>query len=363
MFTSRVKQLITSLKIRYPIIQAPMAGGATTAKLVSAVANAGGLGSLAGAYLTPSDLRKEIQAIRQLTDKPFSVNLFVPQAIKIEAEKISKMNLLLNKFRQHLSLPQQETVTHENHNSKDEFNEQLNVLVEENVAIISFVFGIPEQHIINKLKSNNITLIGTATNIREGILLEQAGFDLIVAQGSEAGGHRGNFNTQYKTSLIGTMALVPQMSNMINTPIIAAGGIMDGRGLVAALALGASAVQMGTAFLTCDECGSHPLYKEAILASTEESTVLTSVFSGKMARGIKNHFIEELEDSNLELPDFPIQNGLTQDIRKAAAKQNKINYMSLWAGQGTRLSRSISAAKLIENIMQEAKQVLEKNIR
>jgi len=351
------------LKIRYPIIQAPMAGGATTTALVAAVSNAGGLGSIAGAYLAPETLRTEIKKVRQISDQPFSVNLFVPEPIKKNDTKLRNMMDFLNAYCRHIGYPAIEPP--QNIDYEKIFQEKINILLEEKVPAVSFTFGIPSSNIIQTLKANNIIIFGTATTVNEGILLAQAGCDIIVAQGSEAGGHRGTFQGAHNAALIGTMALIPQMVDSLDIPVIAAGGIMDARGLVAALSLGAAGVQMGTAFLTCTESGIHPAYKKAILNSTEESTVLTSSFSGKPARGIHNKFIHDLAQYEHEnnIPDFPLQNELTKQIRAAAAQHNDINYMSLWAGQGTRLNKSMPAEQLIQNLVKDVCGILQKNTK
>lgn len=354
----KVVSFTKKLNIKIPIIQAPMAGGATTPHLVASVSNSGGLGSFGAGYLSPAKIREGIRAIRRLTNHPFAVNLFVPSLFDVEKNKneIRKMNEQLKIYRERLGIQEQSIAAYQ-----ENFDEQVCVLLEEKVPVFSFAFGIPSSEILAKFAANNIVIIGMATTVREAIEIEKNGCDILVAQGSEAGGHRATFLNGYRSSLIGTMALVPQIVDKVKIPVVASGGIMDGRGLVAALALGASGVQMGTAFLTCPESGIHELYKRAILESTEERTVITKIFSGKPARGITNQFIEEMEKYEHEdsLPDYPIQNGLTQDIRKAAALQNKTNFMSMWAGQGTRLSHSKPAEKLISDIKEEADQIIE----
>ena len=199
------------------------------------------------------------------------------------------------------------------------FNEQIKVVMEEKVPFCSFTFGIPSKEVIVELKQHNIILIGTATTVEEAVEIEKNGMDIVVVQGSEAGGHRGNFINGFQESLIGLMSLIPQVVDNVSIPVIAAGGIMDGRGLMASLCLGAKGVQMGTAFLTCIESGAHKVHKEAILNAKEDQIVLTRAFSGKWARGIKNKFILEMQKHESSIPDFPVQNSLTQSIRKASA--------------------------------------------
>ncbi|WP_167280903.1 nitronate monooxygenase [Paenibacillus lupini] len=348
--------LTQKLNIQYPIIQAPMAGGPTIPELIAAVSNAGGLGSLGAGYLTPEQIRDTIREIRKRTDRPFGVNLFVPEQTEVSEDIIEKMNNYLNETRTELGISLNSSTSE----LKETFNEQVQVLLEENVPVFSFTFGIPSQNIIEEMKQCGIVVIGTATTVEEGIQLEAAGVDAIVAQGSEAGGHRGTFVGEARDALIGTMALLPQLVDHVAVPVIAAGGIMDGRGLVASLALGASAVQMGTAFLVSLESGAHAAYKEKILTSNEDSTVVTYAYSGKAARGIRNDFINKMRLYSGTIPAYPIQNTLTRDIRQAAAKANNPEYMSLWTGQGVRLAKELTASDIVKQTMEQAAALIER---
>jgi len=351
--------LTRRLNMEYPIIQAPMAGGLTTTKLIAEVSNAGGLGSLGAAYLTPEVLCSTIQEIRQLTDQPFGVNLFVPGEARESQANIEKMTTYLNKYRIALGIKENPPID----NVSESFEEQVQVLLEEKVPVFSFTFGIPSTDVIQTMKKQGIAVIGTATTVEEAKQLELAGVDAIVAQGSEAGGHRGAFLSSTTDSLVGTMALVPQIVDQVAVPVIASGGIMDGRGLVASLTLGASAVQMGTAFIASVESGAHNVYKKAILSANEDATVVTRAYSGKPARGIQTAFIHEIDQYSGAIPSFPIQNAMTKDIRQAAAKNNNQEYMSLWAGQGLRLATDHSAATIIKQTMNQSQVLLEKMIK
>lgn len=355
MWSAQIQHFLSLLNIEIPLIQAPMAGGPTTPELVAAVSNAGGLGSIGGALMTPENLQAAIQSTRLLTQKPFAVNLFAPLNPKKDKKKIQKSFALMSVYRQALGMDEHaEPII----NAAPVFEDQFNILIREKIPIVSFTFGTPSREQIQILHDHHIVVIGTATNVREAITLEELGYDLIVAQGGEAGGHRGTFLSAFEASLIGTMALVPSIVDHVKLPVIAAGGIMDGRGLAAALCLGASAVQMGTAFLTCPEAGVHPEHRQAILASTEESTTITSVFSGRPARGIRNRFSEEMAQYQDVLPDYPLQQSLTAPIRKKSAEDNRAEFMSLWAGQGTRLSRSIPAAQLVHDVIEQALKIM-----
>ncbi|MCV9952401.1 nitronate monooxygenase [Paenibacillus sp. BT-177] len=344
-------ELTRTLKIRYPIFQAPMAGGVSTSELVAAVSNAGGLGNLGGGYLTPEQLRREIQKIKQQTDQPFGVNLFVPEQSEESEEAIYRMTDYLNKYRIKLGTAQNPLILR----SAESFEEQVQVLLEERVPIFSFTFGIPSPNVIQTTKQHGIFVIGTATTVDEAKQLEAGGVDAIVAQGSEAGGHRGTFlKDASHDALIGTMAIVPQIVDHVSIPVIAAGGIMDGRGLAASLLLGASAVQMGTAFLACPESGAHEKYKQKILSTNEDSTQITRAYSGKAARGIQTKFMIDMHQYSSTIPAYPIQNAMTRDIRQAAAKANNPEYMSLWAGQGLRLANDQPAASIVKQTIDEA---------
>lgn len=346
-----VTAVTNKLKIRYPIFQAPMAGGPTTPELIAAVSNAGGLGNLGAGYLAPEQLRTAIQEIRKQTDRPFGVNLFVPEEPTESEETITRMTDFLNFYREELGITKNPLIQ----KSSESFEEQVQVLLDEKVPVCSFTFGIPPQDVIRAMKQNGTVVIGTATTVEEAKRWEAAGADVVVAQGSEAGGHRGTFLKSVSQSLIGTMALVPQIVDHVSIPVIASGGIMDGRGLVASLVLGASAVQMGTAFLACPESGAHAAYKQKILLETEDATGITSAYSGKAARGIQTAFMNDMEHYTGDIPGYPIQNAMTRDIRQAAAKANNPEYMSLWAGQGLRLASDRTAAEIVEQTIKQAR--------
>lgn len=336
------------LRVEHPIIQAGMAGGATTPELVAAVSEAGGLGTLGAAYMSPDAIRDAVAEVRSLTGRPFAVNLFVPEPFDPSLYDPREVNAPLARYREELGIEVPEEVG----DFVQPFEDQLAVVLEEKVPVFSFTFGVPEEAQISALKKAGIVLIGTATTVREGLVLEERGVDAMVGQGSEAGGHRGTFIGDFESAMVGTMALVPQLADSLSVPVIAAGGIMDGRGLAAALVLGAEGVQMGTAFLPCSESGIHPKYKEAVLAAKSEETSLTRAFSGKPARGIRNRFIEEMEEQ--EVPAYPVQNAYTKDIRAAAAKEDRIEFLSLWAGQAAGLGRAVPAAEIVEGTAREA---------
>lgn len=341
------KECTEKLGVRYPIIQAPMAGGATTPELVAAVSNAGGLGSLGAGYMAPDDIRRAIKRICELTNEPFAANLFIPQGHEASQEQIGKACDDIEQCSKELGQKIKPVLAP----YAQAFEEQIQVVLEEKVPIFSFTFGILDSKWVNKLKSNKTILIGTATTLPEAHALEVSGVDLIVVQGSEAGGHRGTFLGKEEDALIGLVSLIPQCVDQIKVPVIAAGGIMDSRGIMAAVTLGAVGVQMGTAFLSCHESGIHRKYKDILLAQQQDNTTLTRAFSGKLARGIRNKFIDCMQDKQVNILDYPIQNALTKNMRKKAKEVESIEFMSLWAGQGASLCREISAKNLMSKLI------------
>jgi len=333
--------------VRYPIIQAPMAG-ASTPEMAAAVANAGGLGSLAAGYSTPAQITEMVARLRQLTDRPFNVNLF-PIEFPPAPQDISAALALVAPFYQELGIGKPERPS-----SGPTFEEQAQALIELDIPIFSFTFGVPSPTILQAFKAKGTKIIGTATTVAEGKILETAGVDAIVAQGSEAGAHRGTFNHPFEQAMVSTMALVPQLVRSISLPVIASGGIMDGKGIRAALELGASAVQLGTAFLVCPESSIPECYKKAVLNATDDSTQITRAFSGRAARGIRNRFMLEGEAHPEAILAFPWHNNLTRPMRNAAAKANNPEMLSLWAGQAASLARPMKAADLLATLASEA---------
>ncbi len=271
----------------------------------------------------------------------------------MDPAEIGRANELLAPYREELGIEAPGIPS----SFEEDFDDQLAVVIEARVPVFSFTFGSLAPEIVDRLKENGTIVVGTATTVREGLRLEEDGVDVVVAQGSEAGGHRGTFLGDFGDALIGTMALVPQMVDALSVPVVASGGIMDGRGLAAALVLGAGAVQMGTAFLACEESGAHPEFKSAVLQATEDGTAITRAFSGRPARGIKNRFMGEVGEDE-RLAPFPVHNALTRDVRAAAQRQDRPEFMSLWAGQAARLARRTTAADLVRETAQGAEAAL-----
>jgi nitronate monooxygenase len=340
--------LCERIGIEVPIIQAPMAGSGTP-ELVAAVSDAGGLGMIGAAYLTPALLSDEIAAVRRLTDRPFGVNLFAGgRAESYDIDAGGAISIVTPFYEAlELAVPDPPSFT------GDPFASQLEVVLEAEIPVFSFTFGIPASTALQRLRERGTFVIGTATTVAEAKLLESAGIDAVVTQGSEAGAHRGTFAAPFEMAMIGTMALVPQVVDAIRIPVVASGGIMDGRGIVAAEALGAQAVQMGTAFLVCHEGGIPDSYKRAIAAAPGETTRITRAFSGRPARGIDNDFIRFWEGHEEAILPFPYQHALTRPLRSGAAARGDTSCLALWAGQGAALTRPLPAADLVRQLIEE----------
>jgi nitronate monooxygenase len=342
--------LTSRLGLAHPIVQAPMAGGGDTPALVAAVCEAGALGSIGAAYLTPQQIAESARAVRERTRRPFGINLFAPiPRPEPPADPRPALERVAPYFRE-LGLPPPAAPAWPG----DTFAELFPAVLESGAAVFSFTFGVPPAAAIDAARARGMFLMGTATTVDEAIALERAGVDAVVAQGAEAGGHRGSFAVDFDAGMIGTVALVPQIVDAVKVPVVASGGIMDGRGIAAALALGAAGAQLGTAFLTCEEAGVPAAYKEAILAAREHETRVTRAFSGRPARGIVNRFMAQAQDAapGAVLP-FPLQNALTRPLRAAAAKAGRAEFLSLWAGQGVRMARRETAANLVGRLAAE----------
>lgn len=357
MFNTQTNHFCKQLKIKHPIIQAPMAGGIVTPELIHEVFKAGGLGSLPLGYLSLNDANELIQKTIQLTPL-FAVNIFIPSPpIDIPPIHIENMLLHINQYRQTLNLKPLTDIPLKKEPAMDDL---IDMIIASTVPILSFVFGILDDKNIQRLKQNGIYVIGTATTIEEGLALEQAGCDAIVAQGLEAGGHRGGFLNHNDDTFIKTMPLVSMMVDALKIPVIAAGGIMNGHHVANAIKHGASAVQMGTAFLTSKESQASALHKQLILEKSAPETYLTKAFTGKLVRCLKNQFVIETEHqfSSNEILPYPLQHQLTQELRSIAKKQNAFHYAGFWSGQATHLARNLSVQALMIELEQETKTTL-----
>jgi len=338
------------LGIKYPIIQAPMAN-CSSPKMVAEISNSGGLGSFGGGYLSPQRLRESVREIKKLTEAPYHINLFVYDKPLPNNSLIQNMRKILQPFKDELKVIEDA----DQQFSMPNFEEQVEVLLRERVPICSFAFGFPNPDVIKKLKKQGTKIIGTANTLREAIVLEYAGFDAIVAQGSEAGGHRAYFlvdDTRYQETLVGVSSLVSQIVGEVRIPVIAAGGIMDGAAVVSMLNLGASAASLGTVFLASKESTASSEHKK-ILLKGGESTTITRAFSGRAARVIKNNFTEKMKEHDKIIPHFPYQHELTRLLRDRALKSNNPEYLALFAGQGYSKCTNETTTEIFQRILKQ----------
>lgn len=340
--------LLDKLGIRHPVILAPMGGGPGTPELAAAVSNAGGLGSLGAAYLTPDQIAAAIRRTRELTSQPFAVNLFAGGYSRPRHTDPGPMLEFLKPIHEMLQLPPPVIPAL----PPDPFPDQLDIVLQARPAVFSFTFGIPDRDAMKRLHSRGITILGTATTAREARLLVEAGVDAVIAQGSEAGAHRGTFTVPFEQAMVRTLDLVRSIAPF--APVIASGGIMDGSDLALMMAHGAAAGQLGTAFLPCPESGAAPAYKQALLAAAADTTTITRAFSGRPARGITNRFMAALADKQHLILPYPLQNSLTRPMRSAAARRGIADLLSLWAGQGVARCRQMPAADLVACLAEES---------
>jgi len=336
-----------------PVVLGPMAGGPSTPALASAVSNAGGLGSLGGGYLSPAQLRTDVRAVAAATDRPFAVNLFAPEQPAVDPGAVARAVAVLAPYRAELGMPPQEVPAV----FAEPFEDQLDVVVSERVPIVTFTFGMLPEGAMVALHDAGAIVGGTATTVAEARSLEGAGVDFVCAQGAEAGGHRGSFLGSGTDDLIGLVSLVPQVCDAVDVPVVAAGGIGDGRGIAAALVLGACAAQLGTAFLLCDEAGTSAPYRAAVEHARPEDTTITTAFSGRRARGIANRLARDLA-GRTDLPPYPVLNALTRDLRRRAAEAGDASLLSLWCGQGVGLVGPAPAAVLVGELVDRARAAL-----
>ncbi|MEA2718786.1 MAG: nitronate monooxygenase [Candidatus Eremiobacteraeota bacterium] len=337
--------------LEVPIVQAPMAG-ATTPQLVAAVSNAGGLGSLPVGYDDPGVIKEKIAQVRALTERPFAVNLFVDTAATAPAsdDALLRAHERLRQYRDELGIPHPA----EPARSTLTFAKQFAAVLEARPAVFSFTFGIPDADALRACRDANVYTIGTAKTVDEAVAVERAGVDAVCMQGYEAGGHHGNFLAPLEDSLIGTVALVSQAVDAVSIPVLAAGGIGDGRAIAAVLTLGATAAQVGSAFMLSDESAVPPPYRRMLASDAVRRTTLTHVFSGRHARGVRNRFIDEMTGAD-DIAPYPQQHWLTRDIRAAAAAQDRPEYLSLWTGQAVALAKPLPAAEIVARLLADAR--------
>jgi nitronate monooxygenase len=335
------REMLDSLPI--PILQAPMAGAVYDAMTI-AVSRAGAMGNLPVTGVAPEDIGAAVDAIRAQTDAPFGANLLMAPPLKPEPAELDVALARLAAWYAELGL---EVPDHPNRFSQD-FDAQLAALTRAAPPVASFAFSILTKAQVDALHAAGSYVLGTANTVAEAIAWAQVGADGICAQGFEAGGHHAYFLEDIEASSVGTMALVATVLQAVDLPVVAAGGIMDGKGVAAALALGASAVQMGSAFLLAEEAIVGPVWQQAIRDAPSDATRLTRAFSGRYARGLENRFVREMRAVQEDVPPYPVQNRLTQAMRAAANKAGDPELMSLWAGQAVKLAQAGASGDMVK---------------
>jgi nitronate monooxygenase len=343
-------RILNLFDIELPIIQAPMAG-AVLSDMVVAVSEAGGLGSLPCALLSVEQARAELETTRRKTSRPINVNFFCHQQPADDPVREMKWRRRLDAYYIELGLDDNAATMSSNRAPFDD--KMCDLVAEFNPEVVSFHFGLPDKNLLARVRKVGAKIISSATSVDEAHWLEDQGCDAIIAQGYEAGGHSGMFLTRDVSTQIGTMALVPQVVDAVRVPVIAAGGIADARGIVAAFALGAAAVQIGTAYLLCTEAKISATHKQALRNSKDNETVVTNVFTGRPARGILNRFIREVGPISEDAPEFPLAAATVSPLRSKSETAGSSDFTPLWSGQAARLGRELPAAQLTKQLAEE----------
>lgn len=339
------------LGVVHPIIQGPFGGGFSTELLAATVSELGGLGSFGVQHLPPDEIPAVARAIRARTSKPFALNLWVsdhdPGGREVSPAEYERFARLFEPYFRELGAPLPSPPERYGHR----FDEQIEALLAAAPPVFSFVFGVPSAAVLAECRRRGIATVGAATSIAEACALDEAGVDLIVASGAEAGGHRPTFLGQAEDALMGTFTLTPLLADRVKAPVIAAGGVADKRAVRAALTLGAQAVQVGTAFLACDESGASAAHRALLFSERARSTTLTRAFSGRLARGITNRATRELAARHGELAPFPVQGWFMARLRAAALATDSLELVSIWSGQIAPNLHHRTATSLFESLL------------
>jgi nitronate monooxygenase len=346
--------LTDRLGLAVPVIQAPMAAVATPA-LAAAVSDAGGLGSLGSAQLESAALRAEIEAVRGASDRPFNVNFFCHERPRDDPARAAAFRARLAGYYADENLA---TVPDPGEAFLPFDEERLEVVLETRPAVVSFHFGPPRAAWLAAIKQAGCLTFASATTVEEARYLEEAGIEVIVAQGWEAGGHRGTFRTPFERAQVGTLALVPQVVDAVACPVVAAGGIGDGRGVAAALVLGAAAAQLGTSFVTAEESAAPPLYRTALAEAAEGDTRVTRAFTGRPARALAVRYVAEMAPHETEMPDYPLPSPMVRPLTQAGLARGVPDFHPMWSGQAARLARAEPAAAIVARLEREAEAAL-----
>ena len=348
-------ELSSRLGIDLPLVQAPMAGASGVAMAIAA-AQAGGLGSLPAAMLTSEQLAGQIDEFRHATQAPLNLNFFCHVAAQVARAQLDAWAELVSRFDAELGVDRARLSPAV---PRHPFDEEACRIVERcRPEVVSFHFGLPAPELVDRVRATGAVVMSSATIVAEAVWLESHGCDVVIAQGAEAGGHRGMFLTSDVAAQPGTMALVPRVVDAVSVPVIAAGGIGDGRGVAAALVLGASAVQVGTAYLLCPEALISPVHRGALAGGSIDDTVLTNVFTGRPARGRRNRLVDELGPISAEVPTFPSAAEAVAPLRAAAEKSGSGDFSPLWSGQAGVMTSDIPASELTRELMAAARRVL-----
>lgn len=330
-----------------PLIQAPMAGSQNR-QLAAAVCQAGGLGSIPCAMLTPATSRQELQAMRDLTERPFNLNFFSHVPPEPDTAREATWHEALAPYYNELGVDPANIASGP---GRLPFNDEAAALVEEfRPAVVSFHFGLPEQALLERVRRSGAKILSSATTLEEALWLQERGVDAVIAQGLEAGGHRGHFLDQDLSRQFGTFALLPQLVDALDVPVVAAGGISDARGVAAAMALGAAGVQIGSAYLLCPEANTSAIHRAALQSPAARHTALTNLFSGRPARGIVNRLMRELGPLSTQAPAFPLATAAIAPLRAAAEAQGNGDFSPLWAGQNIANCQPMPAAELTREL-------------
>jgi nitronate monooxygenase len=341
------------LGIQYPILQGPFGGNLSSVELVSTVSNAGGLGGYGAYTLSPKEIIQVDQQIKAATNKPYNINLWVSDTDAVDGtvsdEQFKQAQTLFKPYFDELGI----AMPGKPAPFKTRFENQVEVILHQRPPVFSFMFGIPSADVLEQCRRLGIVTVGAATTLDEAIMLESAGVDLIIASGFEAGGHRPSFLASAESSTIGTFVLLQLIKEKVKTPVIAAGGIANGKGVAAALALGADAVQIGTAFLACDESNATAIHKQMLFSDAAKYTTLSRAFTGRLGRGITSRIAKDLIHKEKGFLPFPLQTQFMSHLRKAAIEQEKWDMILFWGGQIAPVLKHTKAAELMRSILEE----------
>ncbi|MET0637309.1 MAG: nitronate monooxygenase [Chitinophagaceae bacterium] len=356
-------KLTELLGIEYPVLQGPFGGGLSTVDLVGIVSNAGGLGGYGAYTMAPEEIFDVNRRIKCVTDKPYNLNLWVSDTDLVDGTVSDELyNQTARIFEPYfdeagIDLPGKPAPFH------SRFENQVQVILDVSPAVFSFMFGIPSAAILDECRKKGIKTAGAATTLDEAVKLEAAGVDMIIASGFEAGGHRPSFLAPAEQSTTGTFVLLQLIRERVKIPVIAAGGIANGRGIAAALLLGADAAQVGTAFLACDESGALPIHRNMLFTAAAKYTTLSRAFTGRLGRGISTRIARDLKGKEDQFLPFPLQTRFISSLRTAALEQEKWDLILFWCGQITPILKHRSAAVLMQSLLDEASDIMDSGVK